>query len=65
MTKRVTIDMQCPNGHNLAVTYSQEEFEADVKAGGLQLHCETCDTTWTPTQAELDQVRKHFAEDSV
>ena len=62
MSKSIEYDVECPNGHNVAVKYSQEEFEEGLAAGDLEFVCHTCDTHWTPTHAEIEDARKRFAE---
>ena len=64
MSNRVQLDTVCPNNHNLTVTFSQEEFEADLKSDALVFHCNTCDTDWPPSSAEITKIRKEFAKDS-
>ena len=44
MSKRLNIDTVCPNGHNLTVAFSHDEFEAALKSDTLVFHCNTCDT---------------------
>ena len=62
MSERMEMDLECPNGHNVAVDFTQEEFEQKLADGGLEFHCNTCDSTWTPTQAELEEIRRGFAK---
>ena len=62
MSDRIALDVECPNGHNVGVDFTQEEFERKLAAGGLEFHCNTCDTTWTPTPAELEEIRRSFAK---
>jgi hypothetical protein len=54
------LDLECPNGHNLAVSFTREEFEDQLRAGVLVFHCNTCDTNWTPTPEEIAELRKGF-----
>lgn len=65
MSKRIGYDVVCPNGHNVAVKYSKEEFEEGLASGELEFVCHTCDTRWHPTHAEIEDARKRFAEDSI
>jgi hypothetical protein len=62
MNTRVDLDLVCPNGHNVAVDFTQEEFEAALKSDTLEFHCNTCDTDWTPTPQEMAKFRKLFPE---
>jgi hypothetical protein len=64
MSNRLDFDLVCPNGHNVSVEFSQEEFEDALKSGTLQFHCNTCDTDWTPTSEEMAKFRKLFSERS-
>jgi hypothetical protein len=64
MSNRLDFDLVCPNGHNLSVGYSREEFEDALKSGTLEFHCNTCDTNWTPTGEEIAEFRKQFPESS-
>jgi hypothetical protein len=59
---RMIFDVVCPNNHNKAVTFSQEEFEATLKSGALVFHCNTCDTNWSPSKEEIAGFRKQFAK---
>ncbi len=61
MSKRIGFDIDCPNNHNQTVTFSQEQFEEDLKSDKLVFHCNTCDTNWTPTTEEIAKFRKAFA----
>jgi hypothetical protein len=54
----VEFDVVCPNNHNKAVTFSQEETEDTLKAGALVFHCNTCDTNWSPSKEEIAKLRK-------
>ena len=62
MNARLEFDIVCPNNHNKAVTFSQEEFEETLKSGALVFHCNTCDTNWSPSKEEIDKFRKQFAK---
>ena len=64
MNDRLEFDIVCPNNHNKAVTFSQEEFEETLKSGGLVFHCNTCDSNWAPSKEEIDKFRKQFAKSS-
>jgi hypothetical protein len=57
-------DTVCPNNHNLAVTFSEDEFEAALKSDTLVFHCNTCDTDWPPSSEEIARLRKHFPKNS-
>lgn len=58
----VNLDTVCPNGHNLTVAFTREEFEGALKSDTLVFHCNTCDTNWPPTKEEIVKMRKRFAE---
>ena len=62
MSERIALDVECPNGHNVGVDFTQEEFEEKQSAGGLEFHCNTCDSTWTATAAELEEIRRALAK---
>lgn len=62
MNTNAKLDTVCPNNHNLTVTFSRDEFEADLKAGDLVFHCNTCDTNWPPSKDEIAKLREQFAE---
>jgi hypothetical protein len=62
MSNRLKFDLVCPNGHNVAVEFSHEEFEAALQSETLQFHCNTCDTDWTPTAEEMATFRKELPE---
>lgn len=64
MSDRLEFDIVCPNNHNKAVTFSQEEFEEKLKANALVFHCNTCDTDWSLSGQELAKIRKEFAKNS-
>jgi hypothetical protein len=64
MSNRLDFDLVCPNGHNVSVEFSQDEFEDALKSGTLQFHCNTCDTDWTPTGEEMAKFRKLFSDRS-
>ncbi|HXS98532.1 MAG TPA: hypothetical protein VN736_28245 [Candidatus Limnocylindrales bacterium] len=54
-------EVVCPNNHNQTVSFTREEFEAAVKAG-LEFHCNTCDSNWTPAKEEIAEMREEFEE---
>lgn len=62
MNNRLEFDIVCPNNHNKAVKFSQEEFEEKLKSGALVWHCNTCDTDWSPSKEEISKFRKEFAK---
>jgi len=64
MSHRIDFEIVCPNDHDQTVTFSQEEFEAELKSDTLMFHCNTCDTNWPPTHEEIVQFRKQFAKHS-
>jgi hypothetical protein len=56
------LETVCPNGHNLTVEISKEEFEAALKSETLVFHCNTCDTDWPPAGEEIAKLRQNFKE---
>ena len=64
MSSSLGFDTVCPNGHNVAIALTREEFEAALKSDTLEFHCNTCDTDWTPTTKEIAELRKLFPESS-
>jgi hypothetical protein len=38
MSERVNFEILCPNDHDQTVTFSREEFEAELKSGALVFH---------------------------
>ena len=62
MNNRLEFDVVCPNNHNKAVSFSQEEFEDTLQSGALVFHCNTCDTNWSPSKADISKFRNHFAK---
>jgi hypothetical protein len=64
MLDRVELETDCPNNHNQTVTFSKSEFEASLKSDSLVFHCNTCDTDWTPSKADLANFRNAFSNDS-
>jgi len=60
MSSSLDLDLVCPNGHNVSVEFSQEEFEDALRSGTLKFHCNTCDSDWTPTGEEIAEFRKQF-----
>jgi len=55
----MNFEIVCPNNHNQTVSFTREGFDDAVKAG-LEFHCNTCDTNWTPTQDQIAAMRKEF-----
>jgi hypothetical protein len=64
MSDRLEFDIVCPNNHNQTVVFSKEEFEAKLKSDALVFHCDTCDTNWPPSHAEISKFRKEFSKHS-
>jgi hypothetical protein len=60
MSDRMEFEIVCPNDHNQTVTFSREEFEAELKSGALLFHCNTCDTDWPPSSEEIAKFRQQF-----
>ena len=61
MSQRIDFEVVCPNNHDQTVTFSQEEFEKELKSGALVFHCNTCEANWPPTPEELTRFRREFA----
>ena len=64
MSQRIDFEITCPNDHDQTVTFSQEQFEAELKSDTLVFHCNTCDTNWPPSHEDIVRFRKQFAEHS-
>ena len=64
MSDRVDFEIVCPNGHNQTVTFSQGEFEAELKSDALVFHCNTCDANWPPSHEDIAKFRKELAKNS-
>ena len=62
MSQRVDFEIECPNDHDQTVTFTREQFEAELKSGTLMFHCNTCDTDWPPTHEEIAEFRRQFAK---
>jgi len=63
MTTHAQLDTVCPNNHNLTVSFTRDEFEAALKAGGLVLHCNTCDANWPPSKEDIARIREQFGDE--
>jgi len=64
MSDRIEFEIVCPNDHNQTVSFTEKEFEEDLKSGTLVHHCNTCDTNWPPSAEEIAKIRKLFAKNS-
>jgi hypothetical protein len=62
MSDRMDFEIVCPNGHDQTVTFSHEEFEAELKSDELVFHCNTCDANWPPSGEDIAKFRKEFAK---
>jgi hypothetical protein len=62
MSSRLELETVCPNNHNLTVSFTREEFEAELKSDTLVFHCNTCETNWPPTKAEIAELRKQYPD---
>ena len=60
MSDRIDLEIVCPNDHDQTVTFSQKEFEEELKSGALVFHCNTCDTNWPPSHEDIANFRKRF-----
>ena len=63
MAERLDFEIECPNNHDQTVSFTREEFEADLKSGALVFHCNTCDANWPPTTAEIAKFRREFSKE--
>ena len=63
MSDTVKLDTVCPNNHNLTVSFTEEEFETELKSNTLVFHCNTCETNWPPSSEEIAKVRRAFQVD--
>lgn len=59
---RLKFEIACPNNHNQTVSFTHEEFEEKLKSGDMVFHCNTCDTNWTPSGADIEKFRREFAK---
>ena len=64
MSDRIDFEIVCPNDHDQTVTFSREQFEAELKSDTLIFHCNTCDTNWPPSHEDIVRFRKQFAKHS-
>jgi hypothetical protein len=62
MRDRAQPNTQCPNNHNLTLSFSREDFEGALKSGTLVLHCNPCEANWPPSSEDITRLRKQFAE---
>jgi len=63
VAERLDFEIECPNNHDQTVSFTREEFEADLKSGALVFHCNTCDANWPPTTAEIAKFRREFSKE--
>jgi hypothetical protein len=63
MSDHLKFEIVCPNNHNQTVSFSHEQFEKALKSDSLVFHCNTCDSSWTPTGAEIARMRKEFSKE--
>jgi hypothetical protein len=64
MSDRMHFEIVCPNDHDQTVTFTQEQFEKELKSGALVFHCNTCDTNWPPSHQDIAAFRKQFSKKS-
>ncbi len=64
MSGRVDFEIVCPNDHDQTVTFSREEFEAELKSGALVFHCNTCGANWPPSHGDIVKIRKELSKNS-
>lgn len=64
MSERMNFEIVCPNDHQQTVTFSRDEFEAELKSGSLVFHCNTCNTNWPPAHESIAKIRKELAKSS-
>jgi hypothetical protein len=58
---RVKFEIACPNNHDQTVELSENEFENWLKSGQMTFHCNTCDTDFPPSAADIAKFRREFA----
>jgi hypothetical protein len=61
VTENRDFEIVCPNNHSQTVTFTSQRFDQELKSDTLVFHCNTCDTNWTPSRAEIDRIRKQLA----
>ena len=59
--KKLDFEIACPHNHNQTVSFTEKEFEDQLKAG-LEFHCNSCDMGWPPTHANIAHFRRQFAK---
>lgn len=64
MTETCDFEIVCPNNHEQTVTFGREEFEKTIQSGALVFHCNTCDTNWTPSSAQIAEFRKTLSDET-
>lgn len=64
MSDRIDFEIVCPNDHAQTVTFNREEFEAELKSGGLVFHCNTCDADWPPSHEDIVKIRRALPKKS-
>jgi hypothetical protein len=64
MSDRKDFEIVCPNDHDQTVTFSRDEFEAELKSDALVFHCNTCDTNWLPSREDIAKFRKELSKNS-
>jgi len=62
--EKIDFEIACPNAHDQTVSFTEKEFEDQLKTGALEFHCNTCDTFWQPSHANIAYFRRQFAKDS-
>jgi hypothetical protein len=64
MNPRLAFEIVCPHNHNQTVKFTEDEFETELKSDTLVFHCNTCNTNWPPSGADIVTFRKQFAKNS-
>ena len=62
MTGSQDFEIVCPNNHNQTMTFTSKQFDQELKSDSLVFHCNTCETNWTPSRADIDRIRKRLSE---
>ena len=62
MSQAREFEITCPNSHNQTVSFTLEQLDNDLKSDALLFHCNTCDTNWTPSRADIDKMRRELTK---
>lgn len=59
--QKLDFEIACPNAHNQTVSFTEKEFEEELRKGVL-FHCNTCDIDWPPSHDDIAHFRRQFAK---